>query len=840
MTRAPAEADLSTRHYLLLAGQLALATWVIGRFQIESRAFARLSLLVLVGFLVHARLPQRFRPAAFALIGMLGVGLVLGTVNALWVLALGGVLLGACILPLPVGWRIAAVLATGGVLAVLRVELLPVPWSSAIWPVLGSMFALRMIVYLYDRSHGVDGGSRWETVSYFFLLPNVCFPLFPVVDYKTYRRSYYGEPAWQCHQTGMAWITRGLVHLLLYRWIYYYVVLAPSEVESAVDLTRYLVSNYALYLRVSGTFHLVIGIVRLFGHALPETNFRYFLAASVNDFWRRANIYWKDFMLKVVYYPTFFGLRRGGERLALVVATLAVVTATWGLHSYQWFWLRGDFLLRWQDGVFWTVLGLAMIGTTFYERSHARARGRRARTGRLFDAGRLGAIVLTFCFIAVLWSLWTCESLAEWLRMWSAVGDFGGGTAAAGLGVPLLLVALLGAAPRRLPGRLGRLPLATRQAAATLTVLSVLLALSLPAIYTRLGERASGVIQSLRAAKLNRLDAERLQRGYYEDLLDVDRFNTELWSVFRSKPTDWRELHETTALEVRDDFLGRSLKPEIRTVYKGHTLTTNRWGMRDRDYALEKPAMTTRIAVFGGSIVMGAGVDDGETFENVLEDRLAGQPGLERFEVLNFGVGGYSALQRLRALEIQGLRFSPDVAVFVAHENELFRLERHLAAVSRRGVQPPYPELRRLLDAAGFDQAETRESFSERLKRFDEEILSFAYRRFVEVCRSRGIRPVWVFLPTLEVYADAADVARFEEAARRAGFETIDLFGLWERSGRDRFSLRLADWDYHPNAEGHRVIAESLYEELAARPWLLGREPGGEQPPHSHEEDAER
>ena len=35
--------------------------------------------------------------------------------------------------------------------------------------------------------------------------------------------------------------------------------------------------------------------------------------SSFTDFWRRINIYWKDFMMKVFYYPAFFRLRRLGD-----------------------------------------------------------------------------------------------------------------------------------------------------------------------------------------------------------------------------------------------------------------------------------------------------------------------------------------------------------------------------------------------------------------------------------------------------------------------------------------------------------------------------------------------
>ena len=40
--------------------------------------------------------------------------------------------------------------------------------------------------------------------------------------------------------------------------------------------------------------------------------------------------------------------------------------------------------------------------------------------------------------------------------------------------------------------------------------------------------------------------------------------------------------------------------------------------------------------------------------------------------------------------------------------------------------------------------------------------------------------------------------------------------------GRDPQELQLASWDNHPNAFGHRLMAEALYQELRTRPDLMG------------------
>ena len=148
-----------------------------------------------------------------------------------------------------------------------------------------------------------------------------------------------------------------MLHLILYRFVYLHLAGDPTELETLGDLVQFLLATFLLYLRVSGQFHLCIGMLYLFGFRLPETHHLYYLAESFTDFWRRINIYWKDFMMKLVYYPSYFQLRRWGDKTALVVATIVVFLGTWLLHSYQWFWLRGGFPLEPQDALFWGILG---------------------------------------------------------------------------------------------------------------------------------------------------------------------------------------------------------------------------------------------------------------------------------------------------------------------------------------------------------------------------------------------------------------------------------------------------------------------------------------------------
>ena len=172
-------------------------------------------------------------------------------------------------------------------------------------------------------------------------------------------------------------IFKGVVHLLAYRLVYHELLIGPDEVRSSpATLAAYVACNYLLYLQVSGQFHLACGVLHLFGHQLPTTHHNYLLASSFTDYWRRVNIYWKDFMIRVVFNPVAFRLKRRPRWVTLAAATSAVFVATWALHAYQKFWLRGSWGLSVPDALFWGILGVLVLVNVQLD---ARKAGRPAR-----------------------------------------------------------------------------------------------------------------------------------------------------------------------------------------------------------------------------------------------------------------------------------------------------------------------------------------------------------------------------------------------------------------------------------------------------------------------------
>lgn len=400
--------------------QLVLLMAVFAVFRVEESGFMRLAAILVGAFAVHYWLPFRYKEPFWIGVSLAGSALLVTPMVAGLVLASGLFIYGVLASPLAYRWRLAIVLAfVAGIVALRSMAGVTIP--GQFWPVFGAIFMFRLAIYLYDVRFAKTRPSLQEFLAYFFSLPNYYFLLFPVIDLQTQRRTYFQRDINLIAQQGIDWMLRGAVQLALYRLIYHLKPsFTPEQVTTFPSLVLGMVAVYMLYLRVSGQFHLIVGILHLFGYDLPETHRKYLLASSLTDFWRRINIYWKDFMVKMVYFPMFFRFRKSGETRAQVLATIAVFVVTWATHSYQWWWLRGEILLTWPDTLFWAILGACVVVNVVIE-NRRRQKGPAVQPTRLRQA--LDTAV-TFSFIVVLWSLWNSPSVGEWLDVvtWWQIG----------------------------------------------------------------------------------------------------------------------------------------------------------------------------------------------------------------------------------------------------------------------------------------------------------------------------------------------------------------------------------------------------------------------------------
>jgi D-alanyl-lipoteichoic acid acyltransferase DltB (MBOAT superfamily) len=404
--------------FVPILAHLGLLYAVFKVFRIEGRSFQMLVAIALAALPVHYLLPYRWKKPFFIAVSIAGMAWVFGVSTSVCVLAGSLILIGTCYLPIAWPWRAAIVAGLTVAFALFRPENIALGIPENVWPVLATMFMFRMVIYLYELKHARKPEPIVDTLGYFFLLPNYCFLHFPVVDYRTMQRGYFAREIHEIQRSGLQMMFRGTVQLLLYRLVYHELLIATEEVHDPWSLAGYLVCNYLLYLRVSGQFHMACGLLHLFGYQLPETHHHYLLATSFTDYWRRINIYWKDFMVRVFFNPVVFRLKRWPQPAALALATIAVFTATWVLHAYQAFWLRGTWSFTAPDAWFWGILGALVLVNVQLDARRPRGRILKAAAPTPQQwALRTLKTVATFTTIALLWSLWSSPSVGAWLGL---------------------------------------------------------------------------------------------------------------------------------------------------------------------------------------------------------------------------------------------------------------------------------------------------------------------------------------------------------------------------------------------------------------------------------------
>lgn len=282
------------------------------------------------------------------------------------------------------------------------------------------------------------------------------------------------------------------------------------------------------------------------------------------------------------------------------------------------------------------------------------------------------------------------------------------------------------------------------------------------------------------------------------------------------------------------------LAPDSQIIHWDLPVITNAHGMRD-DPPIENPPDTLRrIVALGDSVTFGFGVQQRQAYPNVLEDILNGGellPGCE-FEVLNFGVSGYSTRDEALVFEHKAISMRPDSLLIGYHMNDpedeaVQPLQLHFEGPAwwqyshlLRAVAGWLHERdeRRLGDGDYFKYLHAPEGRKWKgvLESFDR-IRSLAKRR-----DGTPLPVLVVIFPFFDGYADWEDYpytaqhAQVAEACEARGWEVLDAYELFKDSGLTRWDLRLDRG--HPKPEGHRLVAVELRRRLEATyPCLAAR-----------------
>lgn len=820
IAEAPVSEPLVTRSRALAAplGQLvalAAVAWALG---LEAAAGLPVALAIAVpGWVAHELSPRALKPAVFLAVSAAVLGVHLGWAGALVVLGVGLVLAELPVLPIPRSWRIGLAILGAVELGWLRVHFAEAAWEGPALAVLGSMFMFRLALVLLDPdAAAVPRLERW---TYFFQWPNVLFPLYPIVDWHTWTRPP-ATPLRELHQRGILWVARGFSHLLVYRIVYHQVLPADWEVVDAPSLLWWMFGSFLLYVRISGVFHVVVGLLLLFGRDLPRAQNHYFLASSFSDHYRRVNVYWTAFLEQVVFLPAWFALRRRKLPQAHVLAVLPTFAASWALHHWQSFWIAGRMHVTATDTTFWGALGLLVTLNTAW--ATARPAAWRGRGAYVLHAAK---VVGTFTVITVLWSLWKSATFGLWFARMRLLLD---GPALIGLAAVLVGAVAAGTALQALLARpsvealRGRLPGEGRLAALGCVALAgIALAVAVP-LPRATPDWLVDTRDAVSGERLSVADQVVKTRGYYDDLGAAP----EATGRITRPPEGWGRLRDSpfarpSPPDVPYEF---ELVPSASGLFRGVAFSVNRHGMRDRERSVDKPPGTYRIALLGASPEMGEGVGDDEVFSVLVEDVLNRRYGTSerRYEVLNFAVSSRTLDTYVVDYPRRVRPFRPDLVLVADHTADASRILFRLGRAVRLGRPFPGTLGERAAVEAGMRDAEDLDAAAQRLARSLPLVIRELYELLATEVAADGAKVVWLQVPMpLDLASSRSPASAWRGMeAEHLGMVPLRLLGAYGE--REREDVAVAPWDQHPNALGHRLLAEALLEQLVAQDAELG------------------
>jgi hypothetical protein len=317
---------------------------------------------------------------------------------------------------------------------------------------------------------------------------------------------------------------------------------------------------------------------------------------------------------------------------------------------------------------------------------------------------------------------------------------------------------------------------------------------------------------------------------------------------------------------IYSEVYGWALRPDFRGRWaNGKSFSINRAAYRGRAWTGPPPPRTTRVVMLGDSVAFGTGVDDRETFSEVLQETLP------ELEVANLAVSGYGTDQELLRLEHEGFSLQPNVVMLhfcmandlvdnmldsylydgrtpkpyyvltdeglslrTAHlERKRFELvgvrlrERsYLFDSFFRFAQPTAPA-DGLLDGVGEGHWVGRRNHV--LMEFEKavDLTLRLLRRAGDLCRERGVRFLLVLHPDRPSFlGEGRLTALFHE--RRPELEGIDMLDLqrsYAAAGVD-FDTVASDKIGHLNPYGHAFVADVLRKELPRPAGGAAREGG--------------
>lgn len=234
--------------------------------------------------------------------------------------------------------------------------------------------------------------------------------------------------------------------------------------------------------------------------------------------------------------------------------------------------------------------------------------------------------------------------------------------------------------------------------------------------------------------------------------------------------------------------------------------TINKDSLNERyNYSVMKPSKTFRIITLGDSFTFGAYVNTEENYTEILEELLNSNKlceGIDKIEILNFGVGGYDIEYAVERYRLRGVKYKPDLIIWLINNHNLYYILELLQPFQKRAQDkgiPIYNPKTQHYEAVDVAATELFKQYNER------EIKNYTLDRIKRFFNLYKGPIVIAYFPMSKLYIrDYFDVE--EEITGKIPY----LLELTDITAIENLHLS----DRHPNPAGHKKIANELYSYL--------------------------
>lgn len=278
-------------------------------------------------------------------------------------------------------------------------------------------------------------------------------------------------------------------------------------------------------------------------------------------------------------------------------------------------------------------------------------------------------------------------------------------------------------------------------------------------------------------------------------------------------------------LKMRDPegLVSHLHKPNAQANLMGVDIQLNSLGHRSRELESNKKSNEQRVYLMGASGTLGWGVPQEETYSSLLEKELNANKLQTHYEVINAGIGNYGTKAQYLLLKKQLDQVKPDHVVLtyyvsdvipreVGNDNPIYHYSYLAAYLANAANVVTY--------ALG-----GKSSLSEYYGQFyDEKNPHWIQAKenineIKKLCEQHGITFSIVMLPDIHNLTQGTPLKVIYEKIEAdfigMGIKTLNIFSALqtEFAGREQ-EIWIQANDPHPNAKGHKVIADQLLQFL--------------------------